>query len=121
MYFCEFDYMCTWFVLTVFMHINLSAHKYGECSLLFSCGWDKNVSAGRQSGWDAIIGMYKWECERRSKENARMVPKLRKFMFCVTLGRNSMSFQQRSRRYVHTIVVLHLRVDKDLCIVPRLS
>ena len=74
MYFRELDnvhMVC----IHCFMH-NLSAKKYGECSLLFSCGWDNNVSAGRQSGWDAIIGMYKRECERRNKGNARMVPKL---------------------------------------------
>ena len=41
---------------------------------LFSYGWDKNLSAGRQSGWEAIIGMYQLECE--SMGNARMVSKL---------------------------------------------
>ncbi len=59
------------------MHNYPLAKKHGECSLLFSYGWDKKVSAGRQSGWEAIIGMYERECERRSTENARMVPKLR--------------------------------------------
>ena len=64
-------YMCTWFLYTI-LFICLSAQEHGECSLFFSCGWE-----GNQFGWDTIIGMYKWECERRSNGNARMVPKLR--------------------------------------------
>ena len=32
---------------------------------------------GNRFGWDAIIGMYKRECEWRSDGRERMVPKLR--------------------------------------------
>ena len=32
---------------------------------------------GNLFGWEAVIGMYEREYERRSKGNARMIPKLR--------------------------------------------
>ena len=62
-------YMCTHNLCLLYY---ASPKRYGECSLLVWMG--QKLSAGRQSGWEAIIGMYQLECE--SMGNARMVSKL---------------------------------------------
>ena len=40
-------------------------------------GTKKFQLEGNLFGWEAVIGMYEQECERRSTGNARMVPNLR--------------------------------------------
>ena len=51
------------------VNVNVNA-LFSSCMYV----WDKKVSAGRQSGWEAV-GVYERECER-SKGDARMIPKL---------------------------------------------